>query len=142
MIKRTHIKATLAEGFKVEAQARKHKIVMDLPAPLGSDAGPTPVDILLASLAGCIGIVARYHAPKHGIEIKNMNITVKAEYDTAGFEGQDVKPGLLNVNVVVEVESPNSEDEIKKFIEFVEKHCPIEDTLESETPVKTTVIKK
>ncbi|MCD6340794.1 MAG: OsmC family protein [Desulfurococcales archaeon] len=142
MLKRTRVRATLTEGFKVEAQAKKHKIVMDLPAPLGSDAGPTPVDILLASLAGCIGIVARFHAPKHGIEIKSMNITVEAEYDTAGFEGEDVKPGLLSVNVTVEIESPNSEEEIRKFIEFVKKHCPIEDTLKSETPVKTTIIKK
>ncbi|MCD6428493.1 MAG: OsmC family protein, partial [Desulfurococcales archaeon] len=122
-------KSYVSRRFIVEAYARKYKIVMDLPAPWGSNAGPTLVDILLASLAGCIGIVARFHASKHGVEIKSMNITVEAEYDTAGFEGQDVKPGLLSVNVVVEVESPNSEDEIKKFIEFVEKHCPIEDTM-------------
>ncbi len=142
MRKKTRIKALLTEGFKIEAIARNHKIIMDLPLPFGNDAGPTPVDLLLASLAGCYGIVSRYHAPKHSIEIKSMNIIIEAEYDTAGFEGEDVKPGLQSINIIVEINSPNSEEEIKRFMEFVKKHCPIEDTLKSRTPINTVIMKK
>ncbi|MCD6084285.1 MAG: OsmC family protein [Desulfurococcales archaeon] len=130
----------LGEGFRVEAQAKNHRIVMDLPSSFGG-AGPTPVDLLLASLARCYGIVSRYHTPKHGIEIRGMNIIIEAEYDPAGFEGEDVKPGLQKVSIIVEVDTPNSEEEIKEFMKFVSQHCPIEDTLRSQTSV-TTVIKK
>ena len=142
LIKRVRIHAALSEGFIVEATVRKHKIIMDLPPPLGQDRGPTPVDIMLASLAGCLGAVTRLHAERHGIKIDEMRIVIDGEYDTAGFEGKDVKPGMLSVKAQIIIKSPNSEEELKKFFEFVEKHCPVSDTFTSNTPVEIVVEKR
>ncbi len=142
ILKRVKVTAELEEGFVVRSQIRKHRVIMDLPPPLGDDKGPTPVDVMLASLAGCLGIVARYHAKKFNIEIKSLKIVIEGEYDTAGFEGEDVKAGMHKITAQVIVQSPNSEEELVNFFKFVEKHCPVGDTFTSNTPTELKVIKK
>ncbi|HDD26458.1 MAG TPA: OsmC family peroxiredoxin [Acidilobales archaeon] len=132
----------LEEGFKVVSKADGHTIIQDLPKPLGgADSGPTPTALILASLAGCICIVARFHAERKGIKIEDMEVTVSGEFDPRGFAGEDVKPGFQKIEVEVKIKSPNTEEEIKKFIEFVEKHCPIEDTVVSPTKVEVKITK-
>jgi len=143
-LKTVKVTSTLEEGFKVITKARKHVIVQDLPEFAGGkDAGPLPPELLLASLAGCIGIVARYHSGKFGVEIKGMEIEVEGDYDPRGFAGQDVKPGFQEIRVRVVVDAPGaSEEGLKKLMKFVEKHCPIEDTLVDTTKVVVKVEKK
>jgi len=141
MLKRARVDGELREGYVVEAKAKGHKIIMDLPPPLGKNLGPTPVDLMLASLIGCIGIVARYHAKNFGIEIRSLKVIVEAEYDTAGFEGKDVKAGMHRVEARVIVDSPNDINELRKFFKFVEEHCPVGDTLASNTPISLTIEK-
>ncbi len=143
-LKTVRVTSTLEEGFKVVTKARKHVIIQDLPEFAGGkDAGPLPPELLLASLAGCIGIVARFHSGKFGIEIKGMEIEVEGDYDPRGFAGQDVKPGFQEIRVKVTVDAPDaSEEDLKKLMEFVEKHCPIEDTLVDTTKVVINVNKK
>ncbi len=143
-LKTVRVTSTLEEGFKVVTKARKHVIIQDLPEFAGGkDAGPLPPELLLASLAGCIGIVARFHSGKFGIEIKGMEIEVEGDYDPRGFAGQDVKPGFQEIRVKVTVDAPDaSEEDLKKLMEFVEKHCPIEDTLVDTTKIVINVNKK
>jgi len=142
MLKRARVEGELREGYVVEAKAKGHKIIMDLPPPLGKNLGPTPVDLMLASLIGCIGIVARYHANNFGIDIRSLKVIVEAEYDTAGFEGKDVKAGMHKIEAKIIVNSPNSIDELRKFFKFVEKHCPVGDTLSGTTPLSISVEKE
>ncbi len=141
-LKRVRISARLLEGYVVEAIARNHRIVMDLPEKVGGkDAGPTPVEYLLASLAGCIGMAARRHEQRFGLKIDSMDITVEGEYDPRGFEGEDVKPGIQRIKVVVKVSTDADEARLREFIKFVEDHCPIEDTLKSIVGIEVEVQK-
>ncbi len=143
-IKTIKVTSVLEEGFKVVTKARNHEIVQDLPESAGGkDAGPLPTELILASYGGCIGIVGRFHAKRLGIDLKGMEIIIEGDYDVRGFMGEDVKPGFTEIRVKVIVDAPNnSEEEIKKFVEFVEKHCPIGDTLVSPTKIVVEVQKK
>lgn len=133
----------LEEGFKVVTQAGKHVIIQDLPKVLGgNDEGPTPTAVILATIAGCICIVAKYHAEKKGIKLESMEVDVVGEFDPRGFLGEDVKSGFQNISITVKVKSPNTEEEIKKFMDFVEKHCPILDTILSPPKIKLEIVKK
>lgn len=132
----------LEEGFKVTSHMDGHVLVQDLPKTLGgTDAGPSPTAVILATIAGCICIVARYHAKKKGIEIEDMEIDVSGEFDPRGFLGEDVKPGFQKITINVRIKSPNSEEEIKNFIKFVEDHCPILDTILSPPKVELIITK-
>jgi uncharacterized OsmC-like protein len=137
-LKKAVVNATLREGFTVECKAGNHVILQDLPKTVGgTDRGPSPTELVLASLAGCIGIVARFHAPRLGINLKGLEIVVEGTYDVRGFMGEDVKPGFTSIATHVKVDAEGATDEdIKKFINFVEAHCPVSDTLKSNVDVR------
>ena len=50
------------KGFRVSATIRRHQLVLDVPADQGgTDAGPTPVELLAAALGSCVAMhVAKY----------------------------------------------------------------------------------
>ena len=88
-----------------------------------------------------LGIVTSHHAKNFSIDIKSLKVIVEAKYDTAEFEGKYVKAGMHKIEAKI-VNSPNSIDELRKFFKFVEKHCPIGDTLSSTTPLSDSVEKE
>jgi len=110
---------------------------MDLPKQVGGDdVGPTPVELLLASLAGCIGAVARRHEKRLGAPLEGLEIEVEGYYDPRGFEGEDVKPGIQKVKVIVTLRTPVDDEKLREFMRFVEDHCPVEDTIKNITEVE------
>jgi putative redox protein len=46
---------------------RGHEVVVDQPAPASDDAGPTPTELFVASLAGCAAFFARRFLARHGL---------------------------------------------------------------------------
>ena len=143
-IKTYVISSKLEEGFRVVSNIRDHVVVQDLPEAVGGkNEGPLPTELLLASYAGCIGIVARFHAHRFNIDIRNMEIRVEGDCDIRGFMGENVKPGFREIRAKIIVDAPKaSEEKIRQFIEFVEEHCPIGDTIASQTPIKVEITKK
>ncbi len=141
--KRMNVKAHFEPPTKVIAEVGGIKLVQDIPKAIGGTGeGPTPTELLLASLAGCLGIVAAIHKDRFGVNIESMEIEVSGLIDIRGFMGEDVKPGFTEVSAVIKIKSDASEEAVRKLIEFVRKHCPIDDTLESPTPVKVEVVKE
>ncbi|MCS7240790.1 MAG: OsmC family protein [Candidatus Bipolaricaulota bacterium] len=62
------VKAQAKQGFQVELGIRQHRILADLtPDKGGKDGGPTPPELLLASLAACSAIFARMFAQREGL---------------------------------------------------------------------------
>lgn len=141
--KKIIVKAHYEPPTKVVAEVGGIRLVQDLPKAIGGTGeGPTPTELLLASLAGCFGIVSALHKDRFGVNIESMEIEVSGLIDVRGFMGEDVKPGFTEVSAVIKVKSDAAEEAVKKLIEFVRKHCPIEDTIASPTPVKVEVIKE
>jgi len=140
--KKISIKAHYEPPTKVVAEISGFKLVQDLPKAIGGTGeGPTPTELLLASLAGCFGIVSAIHKDRFGVNIEALEIEVSGLIDVRGFMGEDVKPGFTEVSAVIKIKTDAPEDAVKKLIDFVRKHCPIEDTIESPTPVKVEVVK-
>jgi len=131
------VKAHLKQGFKVDVKARHHELVVDEPKELGgTDQGANPIEHLLAALASCLLIAIKFHAQKRKIRIDEIEVETKGFLDLRGFMGiGDVKPGLQKIEVNLRIKSPEPEEKIKELIEFVEAHCPVADTLRSQTPV-------
>jgi len=60
--------------MKFRAQVRGHEILSDQPAGKGEDSGPTPPELLIASLGTCIGVYAAAFAQRHAISLEGMKI--------------------------------------------------------------------
>lgn len=132
--------AKLVEKFTVNAKVRDFEFVADEPQELGgADKGPNPIEYLLASLASCLLIALNFHALKGGIKIRSAEARASGKLDIRGFMGEaDVRPGLQEIALEVEVESEASREEVEKLIKYVEEHCPVADTLGKGTRLITS----
>lgn len=133
------------EGMQVECEVRGHKILLDEPKELGgTDAGMSPVETVLAAFGACKCIVAKAFAKKHGIVLKDIKIVVEGDLDIDGFLGKnkDAKMGFSNIKTKIYIESDAPREKLEKFIEFVDKTCPVGDTIGNSPTLESELIIK
>ena len=132
----------LKEGLKVECIARDHKIVLDEPEELkGSDLGMNPVEAILCALGACKCIVAKSYAKLHRINLQDIKIELEGDLDPDGFMGKNpgAKIGFSEIRNKIYIKSNSSEEDIKKFVEFIDKTCPVADTLTNSPKLVTEI---
>jgi putative redox protein len=121
------------EGGKLEQQVeiRGHRITADEPRHHGGeDAGPTPQELLAASLASCSAITMEMYANRKGWDVGE--IVVDVDYEPA----QRGSPTRFMMDVQFPKELP--EDQREKLLQIAAK-CPVHRTLEGEVMFEETV---
>lgn len=123
--------ATLKENVLVETEARGHRLIIDEPENLGgTDKGMNPVEVLLSGLGACQSIVARTYAEKFDIQLDAFSVELEGDLDLDGFLGKsDVRPGFSTIRYTYHIETNAPEERVKEFVAFIEKHCPVGDTI-------------
>lgn len=65
-------------SLQVSLGARGHELISDAQVPDGgSDAGPTPHEILAGSLAACTSITVQMYANRKGWSLRSCDVTVR-----------------------------------------------------------------
>ena len=76
-----NVRAVHRGGMRVDAHVREHVLPMDYPAEAGKS--PTPLEFLMASLAGCAAATLNLVlSKKMGIRIDALEVEVRAERRT------------------------------------------------------------
>ncbi len=121
------------EGLKVETQSRTFKIIQDEPKELGgTDLGMSPVETLLCALGACQAIVASAFAQLHQINLEGFHVEIEGDIDLDGFRGKkDVRPGFQAIRYKMHFKTNDSIEKVEKFAEFIERTCPVGDSLEN-----------
>lgn len=127
------------EGMKLRCHARGFEFMIDEPQNVGgTDTAMNPLEALLCSLGACKMMVANFFYGTKKINLSNMSVRLEGEIDSDRLKGKpDVKIGFSKITTFYSIKADNSEDEIKDFIEFIEKTCPVKDTIVN-TPVFET----
>ena len=115
-------------GMSITVQCGNHRLVMDQPKnAAGQDLGPTPLEAILAAVAGCFGTIGRFIAHQQKVEF----FEIEADYDPAGLLGRDaeVRPGFQELRIKVEIDAELSREEKQALLEQIEKRCPVADNL-------------
>lgn len=74
---RTVVSANSSTGFRIAI--RDHELLVDQPTDHGgADAGPTPTELLLASLASCIAHYARGYLERHDLPTEGLHVEASA----------------------------------------------------------------
>lgn len=130
-IQQFNAKATLKEGVKVDVKTRQFNFSFDEPHELGGeDSAPNPVEVLLGSLGACQAIVARVYAPKFDVALDEFKIEIEGDIDIDGFLGvEGIAPGFQEVRYHFHIKSPSKQENIDAFLNHLEQHCPVGDTL-------------
>lgn len=134
------VKAIGHEGCQVEITARDHTLLIDEPKPAGSDAGMTPVELLLGALGSCKSLVFKMTAQKLKIPYTKFEISVEGDFDSAGYLGDPtVAIGFSAIRTFYDIDTIAPKEDIQRLIDYVESHCPVAATLEV-TPAMSAIL--
>ena len=141
-IKTVVVDAIQTNGFKIETTSRQHKAWVDQPeSGGGTDAGPTPLEYLFISLAGCIVTIGHIVARQQRLPVRSIEVHVEGELDTDVLMGKhaDIRAGFTGIRVRTKVDADMSQIEKEKFLSDVDARCPISDNINSQTPIEFIV---
>ena len=134
--------AEAKEGLATKVVSRDFEITLDEPADLGgTDTGMNPVEALLGSLAACKSIVVRAFVKKYRINLKSIRVEVEGDLDPEGFLGinKEAKIGFSEIRSHFYIEADNTQEEIERYLDFVERNCPVQDTLTRVAKITHTI---
>jgi putative redox protein len=118
-----------ATNFEVELRAGRHELLADEPAVLGgADAGPSPFQLLLCSLAACTSITLRMYAQRKGWPLAAVEIDLR--YTKEGEAGHIAR--------TIAVDGELSAEQRTRLAEIVEK-TPVTLALKSGVAIATTL---
>jgi putative redox protein len=106
-------------GMRAVTQVGKFEVVVDEPEKAGgTDTGPQPTDLLLASISSCMALAIAFVANKRGIELGGLEVT-----------GVGVYEGLRFDRVSLSVSSETPDDVLAELIPEAEQLCYVSNTL-------------
>lgn len=127
-----HLKG--ARGFKMDLDG--HTLITDTPEERGgANAGPTPKQLLLAGLIGCMGIDVTMILDKKRIEIEDLKIEVEAD-------NTDTTPRVYeNIHLTFRFKGENlEEDQLEKVVALSkEKYCGVSAMLEKAAKITYSI---
>jgi uncharacterized OsmC-like protein len=141
-IKHVQVEAHMGERFKIESKIRDHTLYVDQPKTGGGDdAGPTPLEYMFLSLAGCIATIGRIVAKQKRITLRAMDVKVEGELDMEVLMGRnpDSRSGFTGLKVTARIDADMSKEEKEQFLHEVDRRCPVSDNLHSLTPMTFVV---
>jgi len=141
-IKTISVDAIQMDGFKIETRSRQHTALVDQPpAGGGSDSGPTPLEYLFVSLAGCIVTVGHIIAKQRRLPVRKIEVHVEGELDTDILMGKSTltRAGFSNIRVHTKIDADMSREEKEAFLHEIDVRCPISDNIHNLTPIEFIV---
>jgi putative redox protein len=138
-LKTVKVTATGPEKWLITTKAGVHTALVDQPEAMGGDnQGPSPLDYVFISLAGCLITIGKIVAGQRQIDLRGMEVEVSGELNLDVLRGKEKneRAGFKSIVATVKVDADLSDEEKKSFLEEVDKRCPISDNLMNTTPVE------
>jgi putative redox protein len=116
-------------GYEARVTVRGHELTVDEPAEDGGkDTGPTPTELLLASLASCYTLALRWAAKHRNLPLGDVQVTASGSYDGLKF-------GAIRLNVAGDL--PPGQEAV--LLRDASRVCYVSNTLAASVPVEITL---
>ena len=136
------IHAESESATRMKLKAGKFEMIIDEPAFMGgSDLGPSPIQVLLMSLAGCLNVTGHEVAKQRGMKLNGMKIKIDGTMNPCTFIGcsYEERAGFQTVNVSVKANFDNStKEEVDSWLKETEARCPVTDNIKDSTKINVT----
>jgi putative redox protein len=112
------------DGFTHQIELRQHRLTGDEPLERGGgDQGPTPLELLAASLATCTAVTLEMYAQHKGWDLGAM--TVEAEYSLPE------RGSATCFRLLLRLPADLAEEQVRR-LEAIAARCPVHRVLEGE----------
>jgi len=112
-------RAKRIEEFRITVDdGRAHSVCLDLPLEMGTDMGPTALELGVMSFSGCVATIFTLMAKKMRVSISDLDVRVKAE------KPEDART-VTKADFEVIVKTGESDEKIKRVWEKTRENCPV-----------------
>ena len=135
------IAETGEEGFRTEITANGHPLVADEPLSVGgTNAGPSPYDLVVAGLGACTSMTLRMYADRKKLPLESVVVRLRHRKIHAedSSHGEDKNARIDHIERVIELRGPLDDDQQARLLEIAER-CPVHRTLESEIVIESSL---
>jgi len=125
-------------------QQRSHGFTIETDHPecfAATDCAPTPVEVVLAGLAGCLSAGIATVAENRGIKLHSVKASLEADMHLFGILGvdADVRNGFSAVRVSYDIDADASDEDIRALVAQSQKRSAVFDIFTNPTGVVVTV---
>ena len=131
-----------AAGFAQQIAVGSHRLKADEPISVGgTDTGPNPYDLLLASLGTCTSMTVAMYARRKDWPLESVTVRLRhSKIHAADCEECETRDGLVDrIERDIEFEGALTEEQSSRLLEIAGK-CPVHRTLTSEINIRTQLI--
>ena len=112
------------EKFRHDVRIRTHQLTADEPTEHGGDDdGPSPQELLAASLASCTAVTMEMYADRKGWDVDGLEVDV--DYTPAE------RGCVTRFELVMKMPAHLSDEQVRK-LQVIAAKCPVHRTLEGE----------
>jgi putative redox protein len=116
-------------GMRAVVGAGEFDIVVDEPESAGgTNTGPQPTDLLLASVASCFALALAHVARRRGIELAGLRVQAAGTYDGPRF-----------VRISVTIRSATAPEILELLIPQAERVCYVSNTLRHQPELRVAL---
>src|SRR3954468_8980899 len=128
-----------AGGLAQHITTEHHRLVVDEPrAAGGTDAGPSPYDLLLAALGACTSMALSLSAARKQWPLESVTVTLRhSRIHAADSRACETTPAMLDrIERDVELHGTLTEEQVTRLLDIAGK-CPVHRTLSSRIDIVT-----
>ena len=117
-------------GLRCRVRAGAYEIVVDEPESVGgTDRGPQPTELFLASVASCFTLAMSFSATRRGAVLESLTVDATGVYDG---------PRFSSVRITVRAAGPAG-DELERLVSDAQRVCYVTNTLRSAPEIEIVV---
>jgi uncharacterized OsmC-like protein len=140
------VKLALKEGFRTQITAGQHQLIADEPKEVGgTDEGPSPYELLLASLGACTAMTLKMYVERKKLPVTDVEVSLT--FDRIHIDDCEscVKEERLNDQEVQHISrliyvTGDVTEEQKERLLYIAGRCPVHVTLHSNPHVEDALI--
>ncbi len=142
----THSQTAIKKYFGLgQDQQHKSEFTFDTDHPeifASEDKGATPVELVLAGLAGCLTAGVAAVAQMRDIQLRSVSATLEAGMDIQGILGadSDVRNGFDGIKVTYKIDADATPQEIQAIVAQSQKRSAVYDVITNPTNVTVEVV--
>ncbi len=129
-----------SSGFATKVFTSTHELAADEPETVngGTDTGPSPYDLLLASLGSCTTMTLRMYADRKGWPLEGVSLTLEhRRVHAKDCDECESGEGLVDaIDKELVLLGPLTGEQRQRLLEIADR-CPVHRTLTTETVIRT-----